>query len=126
NSSNSVLNDNDSLNLAFDSSTQTLWMSSGYADRFYSMQVTTGIESSDFSNYFKVYPNPSSDILTVASEYTNNTFITLLDVSGKTVYSESNIRYPMQLNLSALVSGIYFLEVRNEAGMVYREKVIRN
>ena len=62
-----------------------------------------------------VYPNPSSDQITIANINNNltNSFLTIYDVQGKIVMSENittNLNY-LNLDVSGFENGLYFIKV---------------
>jgi hypothetical protein len=72
------------------------------------------------SGNLKVYPNPTTGYLTVelGSKVKTNIKFTVVDVNGKKVFDRfgnvvSSINNNFQLDLHALSSGTYILEVRN-------------
>src|SRR5690606_10877124 len=77
---------------------------------------------------FTFYPNPIKNILNVkmASQYDfQNTVLVITDVLGKTIF-QSKIRFPnFEADLSGLEKGIYFLNVRDNRGLLSTEKIIK-
>jgi hypothetical protein len=73
---------------------------------------------------FSVYPNPTSDNLTVSiSEQLIGTSYTLCDQFGKTVFKGNLLETSNTIDLTAIASGIYFLSVE---GMAEVQKVMKN
>jgi len=63
------------------------------------------------------YPNPVSDILFIESEaLETDQFIELFDTNGRIVL-EQNLSESKKLDMSMLHAGIYFLQIRNIAGV---------
>jgi len=75
---------------------------------------------------FKVYPNPTTGILTIQTT-TPQTIesIELYDLTGKVVLRSfnDNMKQQFELNLSPLVQGIYFLRVYKKDG-IHQQKII--
>jgi hypothetical protein len=72
---------------------------------------TLGIDDFKVSTEFNIYPNPSSDIVTINSSVEMNELL-LSDISGKKVLKiklENLKSYP--LDLTSLKDGIYFLKI---------------
>jgi hypothetical protein len=91
---------------------------------------TTGISEEDQNNSLLVYPNPVSDILTIdfAETNINSGSIEIKDLSGRTVYTQiidgkGNNTSLLQVDVSNLTSGIYFLNVRGENGKTLVKKI---
>lgn len=65
-----------------------------------------------------LYPNPANDKLVVLSNSKNSSPVLLFDITGKNITSaigmHNNSSNTLELNLSGLSSGIYFLKVNNE------------
>ncbi|MBS1776798.1 MAG: T9SS type A sorting domain-containing protein [Bacteroidetes bacterium] len=85
---------------------------------------TTTINNPALKSQFKIYPNPTNNIINL--DYENSLKIQgiqLIDLSGKGIrtYSKSD----RVLNVSGLSSGVYFLVIRTEQGSVY-EKILIN
>jgi hypothetical protein len=79
--------------------------------------TTTGLSTNDyFANNFKVYPNPSSDLVSVSNN--NNTIIDAIemtDINGrivKNVTSKTN-----SFSVRELSAGVYFLKVTTAEGV---------
>ncbi|MBI2269677.1 MAG: serine hydrolase [Bacteroidetes bacterium] len=83
---------------------------------------TTGTYDSKLhSSNVTIYPNPANDIL-----YTNNNSsvneITIYDLMGEKILKRNNVD---QFDISALSSGIYFVEQKNNKGQVSVSKIIK-
>lgn len=69
----------------------------------------------------KVFPNPSNGVFTIDTALT--TEIKIVDITGKEVYSASNITNQSSINVSNLQQGVYLLKMKNELGE-QTEKII--
>ncbi len=64
---------------------------------------------------FKVYPNPASDILSIdLGNQVQNAVITIFDVQGRNVQCVNQGQRLMNLDISELPKGVYFVEIKNE------------
>lgn len=81
---------------------------------------TTGI--TDFDNAISIYPNPATTVLNVKAEGYNT--IELVNVVGQVVYS-ANITGHMQINVSDLKNGVYFIRLNGEKGSVTQKFIKR-
>lgn len=99
---------------------ETLYQDAWYA--FYSGEATNSLEETE-NESFKIYPNPSSDFITI--ERGNNELIqlNLVDLSGKTVKSIPSNQAKEIVNIEGLQSGIYFIQFENK-GMIETKKII--
>ncbi len=74
----------------------------------------------------KVFPNPIENLITINS-IPENSIITMVDVSGKERKRINNQNKSVQLNLSNLNQGIYFIKIQNRNGeLLFVEKIIKN
>jgi len=80
----------------------------------------------DLSNDFTVFPNPVDNILHIKNAGEQIRAISLFDVNGKKhVYSSfTNNEDVYLLNLSQVISGVYFLRIEDEKGNQTVKKVI--
>jgi uncharacterized repeat protein (TIGR01451 family) len=83
-----------------------------------SCNILTSIEEN--GEEFSVYPNPSNGKYYVNAKGNVRVF----DVSGKEVYRTSSFNAPTEVDLSALPSGIYTIQLTNKGG-VFTGKVVR-
>jgi hypothetical protein len=60
----------------------------------------------------KIYPNPAQNVIRLSNIDLSDIVIT--DVTGKTVVSMKNVTDSSEINVSDLVSGVYFVSVKNE------------
>jgi hypothetical protein len=71
----------------------------------------------DKNNYFKTYPNPVNDFITISTTIPIKNRINLLlrDITGAVIYIKSynNFIDPINLDLSSLPKGMYFLSIQN-------------
>lgn len=76
-------------------------------------------------NYISVYPNPSIGIfqLTVDNMQLAKGELEIYNVFGKKVYTASNIKQQMQIDLSTLSKGIYFIKVY-DGTKIYNQKIV--
>lgn len=90
--------------------------------------TATTLSTTDFvAKNFSVYPNPSTGIVNLASK--NNAAIEaiqLTDLNGRVVKNlTANGVTDMQINISDLTSGVYFLNIQTDAGSG-TTKIVKN
>jgi len=86
--------------------------------------TSVGIEENDSkSNELIVYPNPSSNKITI--KHNSNEIITevsLFDYSGKLILTKRNLNLnEVALDLNLQTSGIYFLGIKMTQGIIYKK-----
>jgi hypothetical protein len=74
----------------------------------------------------KIYPNPTNSTLTmVSSENLSDAAISVISMTGQIVYRENNFSgQSLTIDMSALVSGIYFIELINNES-VTRHRIVK-
>jgi hypothetical protein len=84
--------------------------------------ATQQLSSNSFEvTKIKVFPNPSNGVFTIDTAIA--TEIKVVDITGKEVYSASNITNQTSINVSNLQQGVYLLKMKNELGE-QTEKII--
>lgn len=76
---------------------------------------TAGLNSLN-QNLISVYPNPVNDVLTISSNSELIEQLTIVDLSGAVVYSEMILEEKMQINVSQLPEGMYFVHALGKEG----------
>jgi sucrose-6-phosphate hydrolase SacC (GH32 family) len=90
--------------------------------------VVSTINRNEQANQLKVYPNPANEMLNINLQ--NNTIenCIITNALGQTVYNsanEINPNHKIQLNISNLRAGVYFVKVRSDTGS-YTAKFIKS
>jgi hypothetical protein len=87
---------------------------------------TMSIKNNSKENGVAVFPNPSSGIAYLkTSNQTHDLFVTVLDITGKTVLMERINSENEKLDLSAHPSGIYFVGVMDaNMNIIGRQKIV--
>ncbi len=85
-----------------------------YVPGFYLIRASSlGAEDFDFNNV-SIYPNPTSEKVTLNLKNSEINNLTIVDISGKILYSETEINSEnMTLDLSRYSAGIYFITINN-------------
>jgi len=66
---------------------------------------------------FSIYPNPATDLVNVICDY-NITSIEVMNYVGQTVYNRQNVEAKTaKINVSGLLSGVYFVKVTTTQGI---------
>jgi len=89
---------------------------------------SVGIKETTLNISLSVFPNPTSDFLTLKVEdYNNETlFFYLLDEQGKLILSEQIKNQNTQLSMSTLARGSYFINIVQTNKKIRTFKVIKN
>jgi hypothetical protein len=85
-----------------------------------------GIDDHNSSNLSLVYPNPTKDFITISNRDQIIQSVQIFDVNGKLLWEQSVNQNIVDLNLSSISSGIYFVKIRTENQAVQNVKVIKN
>ena len=84
------------------------------------LNLSVGVEELQLNNALKLYPNPASNQLQINTDQTIMSVL-VSDINGKTV--EVN-RSNNTIDVSTLSSGLYFIQVETESGIL-REKFMK-
>jgi YD repeat-containing protein len=100
------------------------WVNDGKFTAYYSANNFNSINESEISST-NVFPNPTSGTITIAANQSIET-INVFDISGKLVHSQTNNskQNNVEIDLSALNNGIYFIHAQTETGEVSKSKVV--
>jgi uncharacterized repeat protein (TIGR01451 family) len=89
--------------------------------------VVSTINRNDDTNQLKVFPNPANEILNINLQNNNIENCIITNALGQTVYNsanEINANHKIQLNISNLSAGVYFVKVRSGSGS-YTAKFVK-
>jgi hypothetical protein len=93
------------------------------------MKVVSGVGIDDYTNQngYIIYPNPTQNIVQIASQ-NNHTLIKevqLYNMNGKYISSKSVNDYMAKIDLTQFSSGLYFVKVISESNSVQHIKVVK-
>jgi aminopeptidase N len=84
----------------------------------------SGILDEAQNNAIQLFPNPSTGSISIVGNFTGNAELTLISSQGSKVFSEM-VNAHAVLDISALKSGIYFVELKvRESGEMNRFKLL--
>lgn len=91
-------------------------------------EFVTTLSNTQFEiNNFSLYPNPAKDFITIEASQNNSiSTISVTDISGKTIYNNSYTNESkVEINLSYLSKGIYFIKVSLPTNETQQMKFIK-
>jgi hypothetical protein len=94
----------------------TIWLARGGSS-------TTNIKENTLSN-ISIYPNPTSDNLTIDHNMINCT-AQILDISGRLIKSVDLNEMSGSIDLKDVSAGLYFLNLVSEGQLMHSQKVIK-
>jgi hypothetical protein len=88
----------------------------------YNYALITGINGLAVKNDISIYPNPTSGLVSIATNLLKheNYTVTLFDSYGKLLINVENTN---TLDLTELSNGVYFISVTTESGIVVNKKI---
>jgi hypothetical protein len=122
----------------FSSGDYAIWIGNGYGGAgtegtwiditisLFGVSETPASSSSFDSNLISVYPNPATSVVNLSSK-NGLTFenVTIVDVNGRTVKTVVDNQTQLQINVSDLTSGVYFMNIETNEGKTVK-KFIKN
>ena len=74
-----------------------------------------------------IAPNPVRDLIniTIAKATSQSIIVEVVDISGKMVYEETTNRSSIQINLSGLAKGMYFVKLITEEGTITKKVLVQ-
>jgi ligand-binding sensor domain-containing protein len=106
-----------------------LWLATGSGITKMSFGETGVKEASDLINKISVYPTPSKGVVNLEIPgWKGDSRVELTDLAGRKFYSE-NLQAESQVHsfdFSALVRGMYLLNIYNNASLIYTKKISLN
>jgi len=89
---------------------------------WYENMLISGIE--DISNSgFSIYPNPTIGKITFNNTQTNIQLLRVVTLTGKTVFEKKEVLPGETIDISALPSGVYILNIRTDEGVMIKKAV---
>ena len=86
--------------------------------------TTVGLEDfANIANAVSIHPNPVSNLLTINTDNLNTTAVSIISLSGQTLKTVTTTT--KTVDVSDLASGIYFLQIHTDQGMVSKRFVKR-
>jgi arabinogalactan endo-1,4-beta-galactosidase len=87
---------------------------------------TSSLSTEDFNTttktLFKVFPNPSSNEITIRNRERFIDTIQIYDINGRLIKSSATKGYSQTIDISSLKSGLYFLKINNTEVLKFLKK----
>lgn len=81
----------------------------------------TGVSDIDLDARFQLYPNPAQDVIQVSQSYGGEVLITIYDLTGAKVKSETLRGKTATISLKELMPGYYFISLSSKEGMATKK-----
>lgn len=88
--------------------------------------ILTGIDEASISLNLSVYPNPTTDYLTLKVEHVEGVEFLLTDVHGKVIKHQQLSKHSTNIDMSSEARSIYFLKLIKNSKPVKTFKIIKN
>jgi len=109
--------------IALDNDLEGAWVCNTSGMVFKLGNFPVGIADAEVSDVH-VFPNPVSDVLTIALPVRASGMVTVIDTEGRTVLSERVSSTPVRLDVSGLKAGLY--SVRFNEGVAAAQRFMKN
>jgi len=86
--------------------------------------LMTSIHSMINQDFFKVYPNPVIDFLTIDLHDYNEIKYSIFDFLGNTVFSDNSSGKHFKIDLSRFRTGVYLIQINNR-DKIFHQKIIK-
>ncbi|WP_026449772.1 WD40/YVTN/BNR-like repeat-containing protein [Aequorivita capsosiphonis] len=89
---------------------------------------TASIEDFNTNRAFTIYPNPSTNgkfNLKINSTNTEELLLEIVDITGKIIFSENDLKENNSISLPNISEGIYFVRLMKDEKMVATKKLIK-
>lgn len=90
------------------------------------VDLCTGVEEYDANDAVSIYPNPAANQLAVGNKQLAIMSVEITDLIGRSFYSEkfTNNKEQINVDVSSLPQGMYFVKVKTERGIAIRKILI--
>lgn len=95
-----------------------------YLDDISFSGTATGTAENDLSSSVSVFPNPVTDLVTISGDILVDARVSLISVIGEEIMNSNSASSNLELNLSTLTNGIYFLNIQTANGTAVKKIVV--
>ena len=96
----------------------------GYIKNGIPFGIIASVSFIESQNQFSIYPNPAKDKINIQFANINSSKIFITDNAGRKILEKRFNDKEIELNVSTLASGLYFLTVQNKDGVFNRKIII--
>ena len=89
----------------------------------FKVDVASGIGDDILASSVQVYPNPATSYVMV--EVPESSQISLVDMTGRQIYTKSNSGQKESMDVSALESGIYFIQILHDGNTATKRLLVK-
>ena len=108
----------------FTGGTLTITVGDGSCSDSFSLIITDLLEINDNKDVWSIYPNPANEFITISGfETLSGLTYHIMDISGRSVMTGKMMN--SQINLGALATSTYILELRSDGLPVARKRFIK-
>lgn len=94
-------------------------------DYVLNISSSLGISESFASADLKIFPNPTTEILNIVNNYSENLNYKITNLNGQVIESGALLNINKQINVSSLFAGLYFLSLFENNNLVIQQKFIK-
>ena len=78
----------------------------------------------DLAQVFSIYPNPSNGYLKIENNFNHKYDISLIDITGKSVFYKTNNKGSIDLNIPNIERGVYILKIESYSKSLFNKIII--
>lgn len=79
-----------------------------------------GVDDVTGTDQIKAYPNPSKDRFFLEGDFSNNTKIQVIDITGKIIFEKNITITDKQIDLSNQPKGVYFIKINGQTSSTHK------
>jgi hypothetical protein len=105
----------------------TVWVAStsDAEMRLVTTALITNVSSNMIDNIIDVYPNPTSDLVNIFIDKTENTQLQIININGQVVLEKQINEQNTLLDVSAYNKGVYIVRISNQTGVSINKLVVK-
>lgn len=92
---------------------------------FYDGVTGVGVEEVDKKAQWAIYPNPTQDDITIATDFDNEYTIEVYSINGQFLFKQKSQLKQTKVSLQLFTPGVYFVKVITDKGLVSAKKIVK-